>query len=92
MPAPRTPEQVRKDIEEERDGLATAVEHLRGELGEATAVTAKLKARLPLLAAGAAGAGFFLAGGVGASMRYVARRGREGHRQARVGRWSLDRG
>jgi hypothetical protein len=89
MPAPRTPDRVLEDIEREREGLATAVEHLRGELGDATDVTAKLRSNLPVLAVGAAGAGFFLGGGVGASMRYLARRGREGRQKARVGRWSL---
>jgi hypothetical protein len=41
------------------------------------------------VAAGAASTGFVIAGGVGATARYFARRGRERHEQARVGRWSL---
>ena len=77
MPAQRTPEQVRSDIEREREQLAGAVEHLRGSLGEATDITGKLKAKLPLVAGGAASIGFVLAGGIGATMRYFARRGRE---------------
>jgi hypothetical protein len=85
----RTQDQVRKDIEAERERLAGAVEHLRGELGEAADVAGKLKSKLPLVAGGAASVGFVLAGGVGATMRYFARRSREGHEQARVGRWSL---
>jgi hypothetical protein len=85
----RTPEQVQKDIEAERERLAGAVEHLRGELGAATAVTAKLRSKLPLVAGGVASVGFVLAGGVGATMRYFARRGRDGHDVASVGRWSL---
>jgi len=90
MPAEqRTPAQVRTDIEAEREQLAEAVEHLRDELGEATDVAGKLKSRLPLFAAGAASAGFVLAGGVGATLRYFARRGREGNEKARVGRFSL---
>jgi hypothetical protein len=90
MPATvRTQEQVRKDLEAEREQLAGAVEHLRGELGQAANLTGKLKARLPLVAGGAASAGFVLAGGIGATMRYFARRGRDGHETARVGRWSL---
>ena len=32
---------------------------------------------MPVVAAGALGAGFFLAGGVGATMRFLARKGRE---------------
>jgi hypothetical protein len=85
----RTAEQVRLEIEQEREQLATAVEQLRDELGEATDIAGKLRTKLPLVAVGAASAGFFLAGGVGATMRYFARRGREGHEKARLGRWSL---
>jgi hypothetical protein len=90
MAAPeRTIEQVRREIETERDGLATAVEELR----EAADLTAIARSKLPALAAGAAGAGFFLAGGVGATMRLLARRGREGTTKAKAGRFSLvDRG
>jgi hypothetical protein len=93
MPAQRTPEQVREDLAAEREQLAGAVETLRDELGSATNISGKLKAKLPVVAGGAATVGFVLAGGVGATMRYLARRGREGHEKARVGRWSLcDRG
>ena len=73
----RTPEAVRREIESEREQLATAVEHLREGLGEATDVAGKLRGRLPAAAAGAFGAGFVLAGGIGATMRLLARRGRE---------------
>ena len=87
----RTAEQVRRDIEAEREQLATAVEQLRDELGEATDVTSKLRAKLPLIAAAALSCGFVLAGGVGATMRYFARRSREHrrHETARLGRWSI---
>ena len=85
----RTPEQVRADIETEREQLAGAVEHLRDSLGEATDVTGKVKAKLPIVAGAAASVGFVLAGGVGATMRYFARRGRDGHERVRVGRWSI---
>jgi hypothetical protein len=77
MPVKRTPAQVRSEIERERERLAGAVEDLRGSLGEATDITGKLKSKLPLVAGGAASIGFVLAGGVGATMRYFARRGRE---------------
>jgi hypothetical protein len=40
-------------------------------------VAGKLRAKLPVAAAGALSAGFVLAGGIGATMRYFARRGRE---------------
>jgi uncharacterized protein involved in propanediol utilization len=89
MATTRTPEQIRAEIEAERTQLAEAVEHLRSELGEATNIGAKVKAKLPAVAAGAASTGFVIAGGVGATARYFARRGRERHEQARVGRWSL---
>ena len=73
----RTSEIVRGEIERERRELADAVEQLRDGLGEATDIAAKLRSRLPVVAAGALGAGFFLAGGIGATMRFLARKGRE---------------
>ena len=73
----RTPETVRREIEVERKELETAVEQLRDGLGDATDVAGKLRGNLPVVAAGALGAGFFLAGGVGATMRFLARKGRE---------------
>ena len=73
----RTEEQVRSDIEREREELAGAVEHLRGSLGEAADISGKLKSKLPVVAAGAASVGFVFAGGVGATMRYFARRSRD---------------
>ena len=85
----RSPEQVRREIASERDRLADAVDQLRAEIGEATDVTSKLRAKLPVLAAGALGVGFFVAGGVGATMRLMARRSREGHEKARFGRFRL---
>jgi hypothetical protein len=85
----RTPEQVRHDIERERQQLADAVEGLREGLGEATDITGKLRSKLPVAAAGAVGLGFVAAGGIGATMRLLARRGREGKTRARVGRFVL---
>ena len=73
----RTPDTLRREIERERRELAEAVEQLRDGLGEATNVAAKLRSNLPVVAAGALGAGFFLAGGIGATMRFLARKGRE---------------
>ena len=89
MPPARTPEQIRSELNTEREQLAGAVEQLRGELGEATNISAKLQSKLPLVAAGAASVGFVLAGGVGATFRYFARRGREPDEKLRVGRWSV---
>jgi hypothetical protein len=64
MAAQRTPDQVRADIQAEREQLAQAVEHLRGSL----AVTAKLKRKLPLVTAAAS---------LGLVLRHFARRGRD---------------
>ena len=85
----RTLEQVRLEIEAEREQLADAVDHLRSEIDEVTDVRAKLRAHLPIVAATALGAGFFFAGGIGATMRLLARRGREGTTKARFGRFSF---
>ena len=65
----RTLEQVRLEIEAEREQLADAVDHLRSEIDEATNVGAKLRKKLPVVAAAAIGAGFLFAGGVGATTR-----------------------
>jgi hypothetical protein len=73
----RTPEMVRREIEAERRELAAAVEQLREGLGDVADVSGKLRSRLPVVAVGALGAGFFLAGGIGATMRLLARKGRE---------------
>ena len=85
----RTPEQVRHELEAERERLATAVDSLRAEVKDATDIGSKLRGNLPVVAAGAVGAGFFLAGGIGATMRLLARRGREGKEKARFGRFSF---
>jgi len=81
----RTPEQVRRDIEAERDRLAGAVDDLRSEMD----VNAKLKPKLPLAAAAALGAGFVVSGGIGATMRLLMRRSREGRTKASFGPFSL---
>jgi len=73
----RTQDEIRADIEAEREQLAVAVEHLRDSLGEATNIAAKLKGKLPLVAGAAASVGFVVGGGISATMRYFARRGRE---------------
>ena len=70
----RTADQVRADLESEREQLAEAVGHLRESLGNAADIRGKLKGRLPLVAAGAASMGFVYAGGLRATVRYLARR------------------
>ena len=85
----RTPEQVRHDIEQEREQLASAVEGLREGLGEVTDISGKLRGKLPAVAAGALSVGFVAAGGIGATMRMLARRGREGKTRAKLGRFAI---
>ena len=83
----RTPEVIRREIEAEREELARSMEALRSGLQEATDISSKLRSNLPAAAAAALGAGFFLAGGIGATMRLFARRSREHvDPQASVGR------
>ncbi|MDX6408411.1 MAG: hypothetical protein QOE13_1482 [Gaiellaceae bacterium] len=85
----RTLEEVRRDIEAEREQLAGAAETLREEIGEATDIGAKLRANLPAVAIGALGVGFLVAGGVGATARLIFRRGREGETKATLGRFRI---
>jgi hypothetical protein len=85
----RTLEEVRRDIESEREQLAGAAETLREEIGEATDIGAKLRSNLPAVAVGALGVGFLLAGGVGATARLIFRRGREGETKAKLGRFRI---
>jgi hypothetical protein len=89
VPRERTPEEIRRELESEREQLAQAVDTLRGQVNEMTDVSSKLQKNLPAFAAGALGVGFVLAGGIGATMRLVVRRGREGDEKARFGRFSL---
>jgi hypothetical protein len=81
----RTTEQVRRDIEAERERLAGAVDDLRSGLDPGT----MLKGKLPFAAAAAFGAGFLISGGIGATMRLIMRRSREGDEKARFGRFSF---
>jgi hypothetical protein len=85
----RTLEDVRRDIESEREQLSDAADNLRDSIGEATDISGKLRSNLPVVAAGALGVGFLLAGGVGATARLIFRRGREGETKAKLGRFRL---
>lgn len=84
-PNGRTPEEVRTDIEAERERLAAAVDDLRAGMD----VNAKLKDKLPIAAAAALGVGFVVSGGIGATMRLLMRRSREGREKARFGPFAL---
>jgi hypothetical protein len=81
----RTQQDVRREIASEREQLADAVDSLRAGFD----VSGKLREKLPVVAAGALGTGFALAGGIGATMRLLARRSREGREKARVGPFSF---
>jgi hypothetical protein len=85
MATTETPNAVRAQIAVEREQLVDAVQSMR----EAADFTAQLRAKLPLLALAAFGAAFVLGGGVGATMRLVFRRSREGRERARFGRFAV---
>jgi hypothetical protein len=84
-----TDRDIRREIGEEREQLAEAVGTLRTELGKATDVGGRLKAKLPVAAAGALGLGFVASGGIGATVRLLLRRGREGEPKAKLGRFRI---
>jgi len=81
----RTAEQVRLDIEAERERLANALEDVRAGMD----VNAKLKGKVPAAAAGALALGFVVSGGIGATMRLLMRRSREDRTKARFGPFSF---
>jgi hypothetical protein len=78
-------EAVRRDVTSEREQLAEAVDELRRSAG----LSAQLRSKLPLVLIGAFGVGFVLSGGIGATMRLLFRRSREGRVAARTGRFAL---
>lgn len=73
MAAEKQDAKLREELRTERAALADAMDDLR----QAADVTGKLRAKLPLAAAGALGLGFFKAGGIGATARLLMRRSRE---------------
>jgi hypothetical protein len=78
-------EEVRQQLEAERRRLAEAVDELR----YSTDLSAQLRAKLPLVLAAAFGVGFVLSGGIGATMRLLFRRSREGRVLAHIGRFTI---
>lgn len=66
-------ERLQEQIEKERRELAASVEALRASASP----IAVLRGRLPLVLGAAFVAGFVLAGGIGATMRLLARHSRE---------------
>jgi hypothetical protein len=78
-----TEQDLRRELHDEREQLAEAVETLR----------ARFRSKLPVMTAGALGLGFVASGGIGATARLLMRRSREGNEKAKAGRFSLvDRG
>jgi len=75
----RSPELVRSEIAVEREQLAVAVDDLRSRLGDATDVRRQVGSRISMLAPAAFATAFVVSGGIGATMRYFARRGRDRH-------------
>ena len=51
----RAEEQLRKDIDTERERLASALDELRGSIADAADIGGKLRSKLPLAAGGAFG-------------------------------------
>lgn len=76
MAEARSPALVRHEIAVERAGLAEAVEQLRERIAETADVKSQIGARARVLAPAAFALTFVLFGGLGATMRYVARRSR----------------
>jgi hypothetical protein len=80
-----TEQELRRELSEEREQLADAVESLR----EATNVGAILRSNLGPAAVGALGAGFVVAGGLGATVRLLFRRESDEKPRRRV--WIIER-
>ena len=75
----RSQDAVRSEIAAEREQLASAVDELRSRRGAATDVQQQVRSRISVLVPAAFATAFVISGGVGATMRYFARRGRERH-------------
>jgi hypothetical protein len=74
---PRSSALVRHEIAVEREALARSVEQLRGRLAETANVRRQIGSRARVLAPASFAAGFVLAGGLRATLRYVASSVRE---------------
>ena len=62
----RSPEQIRRDIEQHRQELGAAMDRLRGEVQRATDWRSQILANQQKVMIGAAVAGFVIGGGVAA--------------------------
>ena len=66
MGATRTPDEIRRSIEQNRAELGVALERLKSEVAELTDWRSKLQQHQPQAIAGAAVAGFVIGGGIAA--------------------------
>ena len=66
MGAARSPEEIRRSIEQNRADLGVALEKLKGEVAQLADWRTKLQEHQPQALAGAAVAGFVLGGGIAA--------------------------
>ena len=66
MGATRSPEEIRRSIEQNRAELGVALERLKGEVAQLTDWRTKLQQHQPQAIAGAAVAGFVIGGGIAA--------------------------
>ena len=73
----RDVERIRAEISHERVRLADAVGELREQVVGAANINQRVRARLPFLVPAAFATGFVISGGIGATMRYLARRSRD---------------
>ena len=71
----RTPEEIRRDIEEHRRELGDAVQRLRGEVQRGTDWRSQVVANQQKVLIGAAVAGFVIGGGI-AGVTGILRRGK----------------
>jgi hypothetical protein len=74
--AQRSPEEIRRDIEQHRRELGDAVDRLRGEVQRATDWRAQIVRNQQKILIGAAVAGFVIGGGIGVIPRLLGRRKR----------------
>ena len=72
----RSPEEIRRDIEEHRRELGEAVNRLRGDVQRATDWRAQIVKNQQKVLIGAAVAGFVIGGGIAAIPRIFGRRKR----------------
>ncbi len=76
----RTPEEIRRDIEQHRKELGASIDELRGEIKRATDWRSQVVANQQKVLIGAAVAGFVIGGGI-AGVTGILRRGKRKKRR-----------